>query len=100
MQEAEISHLHYADGDYLTKSRFISYWHQINEVLRCGADRVLEVGVGSQVVASSLMRMGKCFVTLDLNPALQPNVVGSIEALPFADEAFELAMAGQVLEHL
>ncbi|MCK5766962.1 MAG: hypothetical protein KAH35_01115 [Candidatus Atribacteria bacterium] len=38
---------HYFDKSYDTKERFISYWHQVNEIVRLEPDSLLEIGIGS-----------------------------------------------------
>lgn len=46
---------HYFEG-YDEKARWISYWHQINEVLKTNARTVLEVGIGNGTVSDYLKR--------------------------------------------
>ena len=38
--------------------------------------------------------------TVDIDPALGPDVVGSVTRLPFDDDAFDVALCCEVLEHL
>lgn len=91
---------HYFKPSYDTKGRFISYWHQINEVIKLKPNSILEVGIGNGFVANYLKQRGYNIVTLDINPKLNPMVVGSILNLPFCNEAFEVVTCFQVLEHL
>ena len=37
--------------EYDQKPRWISYWHQIDEVLRLAPQTVLEIGIGNQWVS-------------------------------------------------
>ena len=37
---------------------------------------------------------------MDINPACNPDVLGSVEAIPFPDESFESLKAVHVLEHI
>ena len=97
--EAEIPATHYL-GDYNGKGRFISYWHQIDEVLKRDPQFILEVGIGNQFLADFLRNTGKSIITADINPALLPDVVSSIDALPFADQMFDMVISCEVLEHL
>lgn len=39
---------------YNYKSRWISYWHQIDEVLNLNPKNVLEVGVGDRIISKYL----------------------------------------------
>jgi len=98
--EAGIPPSHYVGSDFTSKMRFISYWHQLDEVRKREVQSILEVGIGGQFLADSLRRLGRDIVTADINPALSPDVECSIEALPFADQAFDMVLACEVLEHL
>lgn len=44
---------HYYDN-YDWKGRFCSYWHQINEIIELGPNRVLEIGIGNGFVSKYL----------------------------------------------
>jgi hypothetical protein len=87
-------------SNYDSKQRFCSYWTQIEYVLKLQAQPVLEIGVGTRMVSNYLAQQGVPMVTLDLDPALEPTVVGSITQLPFKTGSFDLVMACEVLEHL
>lgn len=86
--------------NYDTKERFVSYWHQLDEILRLAPARMLEVGVGNHFIADYLRKKNVSLVTLDIDPELTPDVVGSVLALPFRKAAFELVSCCEVLEHL
>ena len=47
---------HYFNKSYDTKERFISYWRQINEIIKLGPNRVLEIGIGNGFV---ILKRGK-----------------------------------------
>ena len=85
---------------YVSKYRYCSYWHQLDEAYRSDAKSILEIGTGSNVVASYLRADGVGIVTLDIEKELRPDVVGSVLQLPFDDNAFDTVMCCQVLEHL
>ena len=74
---------------YVTKYRYNSYWHQLDEIFKSAPTNVLEIGVGSNVISNYLTYKGIDVVTLDLEAPLKPNVLGSVVHLPF-----------KVLEHL
>jgi len=42
---------HYFNEKYDSKSRFISYWHQIYEIVRLRPKNVLEIGIGNGFVS-------------------------------------------------
>ncbi len=91
---------HYFNESYDTKERFISYWHQINEIISLKPKEVLEVGIGSGFVRRYLKEKGIDFTTLDIAYELQPDVAGSVLAIPFSRESFYVVACYEVLEHL
>lgn len=91
---------HYERARYESKERFISYWHQIDEVRRLAPDTLLEVGIGSGFVSRYLRRLGLDVTTLDFDARLGPDVVGSVLEMPFERGAFDAVACFEVLEHL
>ena len=91
---------HYFQPSYDKKSRFASYWHQIDEVRRLAPAAVLEVGIGSGFVSRYLRDHGFNVTTVDIDPEVKPDQVASVLRLPFADRAFAAVMCCEVLEHL
>ncbi|TAK87016.1 MAG: class I SAM-dependent methyltransferase [Aquabacterium sp.] len=87
---------------YEQKGRFASYWHQIDEITRLDPRSCLEIGVGTRFVATylRLRRPQMQLSTLDINPELQPDLVGSVLDIPCEDQAFDVSSCCQVLEHL
>jgi len=100
MHEASIDRSHYDFSRYVTDKRWASYWHQLNETLTLRPASVLEVGVGTGLYRASLQALSCPVTTIDINPGLRPDCVGSVTALPFADDSFSVVVAFQVLEHL
>ncbi len=91
---------HYEGAAYETRERFISYWHQVDEVRRLAPASVLEVGIGSGFVSRYLRRLGLTVTTLDVDARLGPDVTGSVTELPFDAGAFDVVACFEVLEHL
>lgn len=91
---------HYFGKSYDSKARFCSYWHQINEIISLYPDSVLEVGIGNGFVSNYLKRRQINVVTIDIAKRLNPDVIGSVLCLPFADNSFEVVACFEVLEHL
>jgi SAM-dependent methyltransferase len=90
----------YEFSRYLTKQRWSSVWHQVDEVLRSKPKAVLEVGPGPGVFKQVCALFDVRVKTIDIDPELDPDYVGSATALPFEDSAFDVVCAFQMLEHL
>jgi SAM-dependent methyltransferase len=91
---------HYRAGAYDSKERFVSYWHQIDQILRRSPDTVLEVGIGNGFVHRYLKQHGVRVHTVDFDERLGPDTVASVLALPFDDASFDLVCCYETLEHL
>ena len=87
-------------SSYVTKYRYNSYWHQLNEVFMSNPGNVLEIGVGPGVMASYLEYKGIDIITIDLETELSPTISASVVSLPFKDKTFDTVVCCQVLEHL
>jgi hypothetical protein len=83
MSDIQVSPEHYDNLTYDNKNRFISYWHQINEIVNAKASSILEIGVGNGFVSNYLSSNGFKITTLDIDERLDPDVVGSLLDLPF-----------------
>jgi len=88
--------------EYDTKERWISYWYQINEVLKTKPKKVLEIGIGNGTVANYLKNQGIEVVTVDIDEKLNPDYVCSVTELSefFSDNQFVTILCDEVLEHI
>lgn len=86
--------------EYDYKGRWVSYWHQINEVLDLKPRCVLEIGIGSQTTANYLKNKGVELTTLDIDPELKPDVVASVQQMPLPNSSADVILCAEVLEHL
>lgn len=91
---------HYFNESYDAKKRFISYWHQINEIITLKPKSVLEIGIGNGFVSKYLKERRINVITLDIDRRLNPDVAGSILDIPFADNSFDIIACYELLEHL
>jgi SAM-dependent methyltransferase len=90
----------YSFAKYIEKNRWNSYWHQLDEVLRLQPSSLLAIGKGPGVFQPLAEHFKVPVHSLDIDPGLHPDVVGSVERLPFPDRAYDVVCAFQVLEHL
>lgn len=91
----------YAFGSYGFEGRFVSYYYQLKTVLARKPASVLEVGVGDRVFGDFIRNNTKvAYTSVDIAEDLAPDVIGSVTALPFPDNAFDVVCAFEVLEHL
>ncbi len=61
---------------------------------------VLEVGLGNGLVRNYLNRQGVQMTTIDIDPELHPDIVGSVTNIPVEDNSYDVVLAAQIIEHL
>ncbi|MBY0293793.1 class I SAM-dependent methyltransferase [Patescibacteria group bacterium] len=96
----QVTKEHYAGAAYRSSDRWMSYFYQLGLVEKVGARNILEVGVGSGVLARELEARGIQVTTLDIAEDLQPDIVASVIAIPREDSSFDASVAFEVLEHM
>lgn len=97
---AQVDPDHYFNKCYDSKERFMSYWHQINEIIRLNPNRTLEIGIGNGFISKYLNERGINIITLDIDRKLNPDVIGSVLQIPFGNDSFDAVACYEVLEHL
>ncbi len=100
MSKIQVNPKHYFNQIYDSKERFISYWHQIDEIVKLKPKKILEIGVGNKFVSNYLKSRGFNITTIDIDKRLKPDVVGDILKLPFKDQSFDVIVCYEVLEHI
>lgn len=98
---SQVDASHYRFGTYAFEERFVSYHWQLKETLALEPQSVLEVGVGDRVFGNFIKNnTAVSYTSVDTAEDLHPDIVGSVLALPFADQSFDVACAFEVLEHM
>lgn len=100
MTEKQVDISHYDFGRYMTKARWCSIWHQLDEIIRLSPRNVLEIGPGVGLLKRAALSYGISVETLDIDPELKPDHVASVTEMPFPDNHFDLVCAFQILEHV
>lgn len=100
MQKKQVDKEHYQFSKYITKRRWASMWHQLDEVLALEPSSVLEIGPGPGVFKALAGALGVQVETLDLDPELEPDHVSPAEDMPFMDNSYDVVCAFQMLEHV
>lgn len=92
----------YGFTSYVHLQRWISYWYQIDAVLRQKPATVLEIGPGTGVTTAALRQAGVAVTTFDFDPALKPDIVGDVLELAqtLEPKSYDVVCIFQVLEHL
>jgi ubiquinone/menaquinone biosynthesis C-methylase UbiE len=91
---------HYGES-YYERRRLYSVAVQAQVLWGLRPRRVVEIGPGAGVFAAMFRQLsGATVVTVDIDPTLRPDVIGSVFEMPFADGAFDAAACFQMLEHL
>jgi SAM-dependent methyltransferase len=98
--EKQVKLSHYEFDNYMPKQRWCSVWHQLYETHKLKPEKVLEIGAGPGLFKAVAAVFGVRVETLDIDPDLKPDYIGSINALPFDDNEYDVVCAFQVLEHM
>lgn len=96
----QVDAAHYRFVDYVRRPRWASIWHQARRVLEQEPGSVVEVGGGKGYLAHLLRSEGVRVERVDLDVSLKPDTLADVRELPFQDDAFDVACAFEVLEHL
>lgn len=96
----QVTSEHYYKLGYDSKERFCNYWHQINEIQKLDPETILEIGVGNRFVYEYLKKRKSHIYSMDIDRKLNPDTIGSLIEMPFADDSFDVVLCCEVLEHI
>lgn len=91
---------HYDFLSYMDIERWSSIHCQIKEILQFSGNKILEIGVGTGILGLMLKKQLLNYVSIDIDPELEPTYVGSVLQMPFHEKQFDVVGCFQVLEHL
>lgn len=100
MKRKQVNNAHYSFRRYVHKNRWLSIWHQLDEVLSLSPDTLLELGPGPGLLKALAGHYGIIVKTVDIDPELEPDCVASATDLPFKNNSYDCVCAFQMLEHL
>ncbi|GHU81127.1 hypothetical protein FACS1894145_8110 [Bacteroidia bacterium] len=99
--QKQVDKAHYEFGKYVDKSRWNSFYHQIDEIIKIEPNSILEIGVGTGITKYILKdTLHYHYESIDIDEELYPDHVGSVLEMPFADKQYDVVGCFQVLEHL
>ena len=86
---------------YFSLHQLGSFAHQLHHIWHMRPRSVIEIGIGNGFVSSFLKRAGIPVTTVDLNPALGPDICAPLDQLePHLNERADLVVCCEVLEHM
>lgn len=91
---------HYDWNFYCDKSRWCSFWHQLDEIISLKPKSILEAGPGPGITGVVLKHLGYDYKSLDIADDLKPDYLGSVLNIPLADNSFDIIVCFQILEHI
>lgn len=96
----QVDYLAYDFSSYCHKKRWMSYWHQLDEIFKINPKNLLVIGTGDGIVQRILSKKMDVKV-LDIAEDLHPDILGSVtEISHLTNEKFDCILCCQVLEHI
>jgi len=101
-EERNVPKQAYQSDAYFSAPLLASVCEQLVRVHRSRPNNVLEIGKGSGFVSGYLSNAGIPIHTFDINPALEPDIVGNVVELTrhVAEKSYDVVLCSEVLEHM
>jgi SAM-dependent methyltransferase len=101
-EERTIEESVYYGENYFSRGQLSSFSTQIYNVAKVEPRSILEIGKGNGLVSDYFRKAGVAVTTVDINPALKPDICGDILHLSDLVEGrrFDAVICAEVLEHL
>ena len=102
IREKDLGREIYFSDQYFSKAQLFSFAHQIHEIAKFKPSTMIEIGIGNGFVSSFFRRSGVDVTTVDINPALEPDICAPLDELDghIGDRQFDLVVCCEVLEHM
>ena len=111
INQPQVNKNHYSFENYSSERRFISYYHQVNNVMKFvennHASNILIAGKGDGIVQriletySNLFKLNLSVKTFDIAEDLDPDILGDlIELRNYVREQYDVILCCQTLEHV
>jgi ubiquinone/menaquinone biosynthesis C-methylase UbiE len=99
--DKQVDKSHYKFEKYCDIDRWSSYFYQIREISDLKIKSVLEIGVGDGLLGNYIKNNTDIeYKSIDSDKELRPDIIGTVEKIPFADNNFDVVCIFEVLEHL
>lgn len=99
--EKQVDKSHYDFSSYVNITRWCSYWHQVDEVMKVRPESLLIIGMGDSIVQRILEPYVPVIHTIDIDAELSPTYVGSVTDLSsICKRRYDVILCCQVLEHI
>ena len=87
---------------YVSRKRWMSYWHQVKEVLDTQPKSVLLIGISNGIIPAILKEKGIQVYTFDNDESLSPDFCGDLRNIEtiLSGWRFDTILCCQVLEHI
>ncbi len=100
-REKSVAREVYFSDAYFSMPQLCSFAHQLHHIWKMRPKSVIEVGLGNGFVSTFLKRSGIPVTTVDINPALEPDICAPLSELSkHVKVPVDLVVCCEVLEHM